>query len=121
MKMKKKTLLVVTDHGKSRLLPGLLLRPLGFTVFECASGQEAIRIFLNEKPACVLVGLRLEDASGLDVLKGIREVPSGCQTQVIAYVSPLDQVEKAGLIAQGFDGVLLQPIKSHDLVKILVL
>ena len=114
----KKTILVVDDNGSNRLLPGLILRPLGFTVLECASGREAIEVLAKVTVAGVLLDLAMPGLSGLEVLRVIRADPLHKHLRVIAYTHCLDNADVAGLTAQGFDGVLLKPLKSINLLKI---
>jgi len=67
-----KTILVVDDNGSNRLVPGLILRPFGFTVLESSSGQEAIDMLLHVEVSGVLLDIQMPGLSGLEVLRRIR-------------------------------------------------
>lgn len=114
-----KTILVVDDNGSNRLLPGLILRPLGFTVLECASGEEAIDVLSNVAVTGVLLDIRMPGMSGLDVLQRIRSDGVHRHTKVIAYTAYATPDDFDYLIDQGFNSVLLKPLKSTNLLKIL--
>ncbi len=112
-----KTILVVDDNGSNRLVPGLILRPFGFTVLESASGQEAIDLLPHVVFSGVLLDIQMPGLSGLEVLRRIRLDPRHRKAKVIAYTAYASTGDVGGLIAQGFDAVLLKPIKSIDLIK----
>lgn len=114
-----KTILVVDDNGSHRLLPGLILRPLGYTVLECASGLEAMDVLTNVPVAGVLLDIQMPGLTGLDVLRAIRSNPSLSRTRVIAYTAYATDDDIDPLIEQGFNDVLIKPIKSMQLVKII--
>lgn len=114
-----KTILVVDDDGSNRLVPGLILRPFGFTVFESASGEEALDLLLMVVVCAVLLDIQMPGLSGIEVLQRIRSDPRHQKTKVIAYTAYATLNDVGGLIAQGFDAVLLKPIKSIDLLNIL--
>lgn len=113
------TLLVVDDNGGNRLLPGLILRPLGFTVLECSSGREAIDVLSRMPVGGVLLDIQMPGLSGLDVLECIRADAIFGQTRVIAYTGFASSQDVDFYFSRGFDGVLLKPIRSSDLLKIL--
>lgn len=112
------TILVVADTGSNRLLPGLILRPLGFSVLECADGQEGIELLAQTGMTGVLLDIQMPSLNYHEVLQRIKKTPLQRQTKIIAYTAQatLDDVQE--LLSQGFDAVLLKPIKSADLVKI---
>jgi two-component system cell cycle response regulator DivK len=114
-----KTILVVDDNGSNRLVPGLILRPLGFTVLETSSGQVAIDLLPQVEVSGVLLDIQMPGVSGLEVLRRIRSDPRHHKTKVIAYTAYANSGDVGGLIAQGFDAVLLKPIKSIDLINTL--
>jgi CheY-like chemotaxis protein len=114
-----KTILVVDDNGSNRLVPGLILRPLGFTVLETSCGQEAIDLLPQVEVSGVLLDIQMPGLSGLEVLRRIRSDPRHHKTKVIAYTAYANSGDVEGLISQGFDAVLLKPIKSIDLIKTL--
>ena len=63
-------ILLVDDHivvreGVRRLLSGMQ----GASIFEAATGQEALAIFRKEKPELVLLDLNLSGIGGLELLR----------------------------------------------------
>ena len=63
-------ILLVDDHivvreGVRRLLSGMQ----GASIFEAATGQEALALFRKEKPELVLLDLNLSGIGGLELLR----------------------------------------------------
>ena len=117
-KMKSKSILVVDDKGINRLLPGLILRPFGWTVHETDSGLDVLSVLKNSDVACVLLDIAMPDISGLDVLKNIRASSVFGGIKVIAYTAHATQDDTDQLMGLGFDAVLIKPITSNQLLEI---
>lgn len=114
------TIIVVDDNAGNRLLPGLILRPLGFQVLECASGQEAVALMAKTRVVAVLLDIDMPSLNCLAMLPAIKQSQQTQPMEVIACTANASPKEAQNLIVRGFDGVLLKPIKSSDLVKILI-
>lgn len=114
------TLLVLVGNGSDRLMPGLVLRPLGFTVLECACAQEAMALLLQQPLAAALIDVQTAAMCGLEVLQCFRHHPMHQHTQAIACTFHATQEEQAFWHSQGFDAVLLKPFRSVDLLRLLV-
>ena len=114
-----KTILVVDDNEINRILPGLILRPFGFSIYECQNGFEAVQVIKKIPISAVLLDISMPGMSGLEVLKVIRGNTEIDHPTVIAYTSTSSDVETEELLAHGFDAVLLKPITSEKLLSIL--
>ena len=117
-KMKSKSILVVDDKGINRLLPGLILRPFGWTVLETDSGLDVLSVLKNSDVACVLLDIAMPDISGTDVLKNIRASSAFGGIKVIAYTAHATHDDTDQLMGLGFDAVLIKPITSNQLLEI---
>ena len=116
--MKSKSILVVDDKGINRLLPGLILRPFGWTVHEVDSGLNVLPVLKNLDVACVLLDISMPDISGLDVLKNIRASSGYGRIKVIAYTAYATHDDTDHLLGLGFDAVLIKPLTSSQLLEI---
>ncbi len=116
--MKSKSILVVDDKGINRLLPGLILRPFGWTVHEVDSGLNVLPVLKNLDVACVLLDISMPDISGLDVLKNIRASSGYGSIKVIAYTAYATHDDTDHLLGLGFDAVLIKPLTSSQLLEI---
>ena len=115
--MKSKSILVVDDKGINRLLPGLILRPFGWTVHEVESGLDILNKLKKLEVMCVLLDISMPDISGLEVLKKIR-ASQYRDVKVIAYTAYASDDDKDHLMGLGFDAVLIKPLTSSQLLAV---
>src|SRR5437879_9563611 len=73
LKTNKETILVVDDEKMIRWSLGEALRGWGFVPVEAATAGDGLAAFEAESPAAVLLDINLPDASGLEVLRKIRQ------------------------------------------------
>ena len=72
MSKKKNTLLVVDAEPQTRKMLDIVLDPAAFTVEECLTGKEAMRLCASLKPDLILLDLNLPDMNGNDVITSVR-------------------------------------------------
>lgn len=119
--MKKITLVVVDDNLVSRLLPGFILRPLGMMalVLECESGMEAIRLIELHQITHVLLDISMPSENGIALAKRIRSSSKHADIRLIAYTADVLTMDVDYLKSNGFDDVLLKPLRRIDLLRAL--
>ena len=113
--MEAKKILVVDDIGINRLLPGMMLRPLGFEVHECSDGAMALEYLKQQQMHVVLLDISMPVISGMDVLRAIKAMPE--RPLVFAYTAYADPSGEYALQQQGFDAVLIKPLSFDALLK----
>lgn len=114
-----KSILVVDDNGINRLLPGLILRPFGWAVYEAENGLDALMQLKTLDVACVLLDISMPDISGLEVLDGLRHEGAFQDLKVVAYTAYATDSDISHLKIRGFDAVLIKPITSRKLLEVL--
>lgn len=114
-----KTVLVVDDNGINRLLPGLILRPFGWTVHEVDGGAAALEILKNIQVSCVLLDISMPEVTGRDVLRGLKADEQLKELKIVAYTAYAELKDVENLLAEGFDGVLIKPLTSFKLLNVL--
>lgn len=115
-----KSVLVVDDSGINRLLPGLILRPFGWTVFEAESGADALQILETYQVSCILLDIVMPDRDGFQVLNDIRKFNMYSNIKIFAYTGNFVSRENIlNLKKSGFDEVILKPITSKKLIEML--
>lgn len=117
--MNKKSILVVDDNVVNRLIPGLILRPFGWDVYEAGGGIDALSILNEVFISCVLLDISMPDVNGLDVLAGIRKNSNLNNLKIIAYTAYTESKDVSCLTGLGFDSVLLKPLTSEKLLNVL--
>lgn len=108
------SILVVDDSGYARRLLRTMLEANGHTVAEAGSGMAALESYFVQRPDVVLLDLTMEDMSGLDVLKRLREVDAAARVIVISadvQRTTADLVVEAG----GFR-FLGKPANKHEVL-----
>ena len=74
-----KTLLILDDDDPLRGRLSRAMEKKGFTIKEAKTVAEGLQIAKNSPPGFALIDLRLEDGSGLDVVKEISKNKKDCR------------------------------------------
>lgn len=109
-----KRILVVDDSDESRSILGLILhRSLGYEMIEAATGNEAIKKAISEKPDLIIMDLGLPEISGVAATKVIKNDPSTAHIPIIAHtVWPADSCKEDALNA-GMVDYLQKPVSMR--------
>ena len=70
-------LLIVDDEVDVREFAGNFFRKRGVQVFLSSNGMEALGLIAAERPDLVLLDIRMEEMSGMDVLRQLRTLQHG--------------------------------------------
>jgi CheY-like chemotaxis protein len=102
-------ILVVDDMADTRRLMRRVLERAGFQVVEAATGELAIEAIARERPALVVLDLRLPGMSGFDVARWVRQHddPAIARTMLLACsasVQPEVQREAQDAGCDAFEG-----------------
>jgi len=111
----KRSILIVDDDPKLRKTLSGILRVKGYAPIVAATGKAALDRVEEEVPAVALIDLRLEDISGLEVMRGIKERSPGTECIVLTgYASQESAIEAVNLGAYSY----VQ--KPYDVEQLLV-
>ena len=105
----------VEDYAPSREASSELLRLAGFSVFEAATGGEALELVARVKPQLVLLDVKLPDISGHEVCRRLKaDDPTIPILQISAsLVSGHDKVRG---LESGADAYLVKPVEPEELI-----
>jgi signal transduction histidine kinase len=107
--------LVVDDDEAGRYYKAHVLAKRGYRVLEAGRGADALRMVDAERPALVLLDVRLPDASGIELCGEIkRRQPGTFVLQTSAAVTRRKD-RTAGLVG-GADSYLIEPIDPDELL-----
>jgi two-component system NtrC family sensor kinase len=110
-------ILVVDDNEGSRYAKRRTLQRAGYTVFEAASGEEALRLVTDRQPSLVLLDVKLPDISGLEVCQRIKSDPATAATMVVqisaTFIEGRDRIRG---LDQGADVYLVEPVHPDELI-----
>ena len=117
----KKVLLVIDDNRVSRLLPGLILQSFSeqIKVLECERGSDGLRLLESETVSHLLLDISMPDFDGIQVARAISDLSQSENMRLIAYTADARAMDDDAVKSAGFDEVLLKPIKSDDLMRVL--
>jgi two-component system OmpR family response regulator len=105
-------LLLVEDEESLRLMLREHFISEGFEVMEARDGQEALRIWGEQKPALIVLDILLPVLSGIEVLKQVR---SRDNTPIIMLTARADEVDKLLGLELGADDYLSKPFSPREL------
>jgi two-component system, sensor histidine kinase and response regulator len=108
--------LVVDDNEANRSLARNTLEDEGYTVREALNGAEAVAMFRQQRPDCILLDVRMPEVDGFAACERIRLLPGGDETPIIFLtalrdIDTFDQALKAGA-----DDFLTKPVRPTELV-----
>jgi len=109
-------ILVVDDNAENRALAKATLEDEGYVVLLATGGEEGVEAFSRERPACILLDVRMPGVDGLTACERIRALPGG-EDVAIVFVTAQREVETFDrAVAAGGDDFLTKPFRPSELV-----
>jgi two-component system, cell cycle response regulator DivK len=105
--------LVVEDDPASMKLASLLLRAAGHHVLQAVDAESAIALARSERPALVLMDLRLPGMDGLAATRQLKQDPLTSGIRIVAITGFAMKGDAERALAAGCDAYLSKPI-SYD-------
>ena len=105
-------LLTIEDDDDVRLMLKMVLEDEGYDVSEGANGTDGLRVFDEDKPALVLVDLKLPDMSGFDICRSIRETSD---VPIIIVTAQEDSFDVVAGLESGADDYVTKPFIPKEL------
>jgi CheY-like chemotaxis protein len=106
------TILIVEDNAMNLELATDLLMMAGYSIHQARSGEEGLRLARLERPALILLDLRMP---GLDGYATLRALKADAHTAVIPTVALTAQAmtgDREAALAAGFDDYITKPIDT---------
>jgi two-component system, cell cycle response regulator DivK len=111
-----RTILLVDDHEDNRLALMMVLQRVGYRAIGAENGLEALEVVRAERPDLVLMDLAMPVMGGRDAMRAIRADPEIAATPIVALTAMALSVDRAALIEEGFDGLLIKPCMPPVLI-----
>jgi two-component system KDP operon response regulator KdpE len=105
--------LVVDDEASIRRYLRAALGAQGLTVYETATGLEAIQAVLSHRPDIIILDLGLPDIDGIEVTRRLRE---WSQTPIIVLSVREAEQDKVAALDAGADDYLTKPFGTGELL-----
>jgi CheY-like chemotaxis protein len=114
-------ILVADDHPTNRELVRLVLQGLGAEISDAGDGEEVVRMAAAAPFDIILMDLRMPKLDGLGAMRRIRTAPGpNGAIPILAFTADADPSTIAGLMAQGFDGVVAKPLDLEALIDTVI-
>ena len=104
------TILIVEDNEKNMKLVRDILRHQGHATLEAVTGNDGVRLALEERPDLVLMDIQLPDIDGIEALGQIRADRSLDAMPVLAVSASVMPDDQQKIISSGFDAFITKPI-----------
>lgn len=110
-------ILIVDDEKSMREFLSIVLSKEGYTVFTAADGEEALQQVEKDIFDLVITDIKMPKLSGLEVLKGVKEVsPDTIVLMITAFATTETAIEA---MKQGAYNYLIKPFKIDE-VKLII-
>lgn len=113
MTLSNQRVLVVDDEAPIRRYLRAALGAQGLTVYESASGEEALQAVLSHRPDIIILDLGLPDIDGIEVTRRLRE---WSQTPIIILSVREAEQDKIAALDAGADDYLTKPFGTGELL-----
>lgn len=109
-------ILVVDDEKDIRTVIGMALTAVGgFTVEECALGEDAARVAAAFAPDLILLDVMMPGLDGPSTLRRLRQDPGTAETPVIFMTAKIMPGEVEHYLGLGAVGVIAKPFDPMTL------
>lgn len=116
-KTNEKTILVIDDEAPLRVLVSETLTGLRYKVLEAKTGQEGLRIAIDEKPDLILLDIALPGMDGFEVCRHLKEIP-GCRHIPIVMLTAMGQeADRKRGIESGAEAYITKPFSPVMLLR----
>jgi two-component system cell cycle response regulator DivK len=110
------TILIVEDNEKNMKLVRDILVHQGHRVVEAVTGEEGVRLAIEQRPDLVLMDIQLPDISGVTALGRIRAHAALDGVPVLAVSASVMPDEQQRVVSSGFDAFIAKPISMKPFV-----
>jgi DNA-binding response OmpR family regulator len=111
------SILIVDDEDSFRELLGHFIERHGVQVFKAKDGCQALQLYSENKPSCVILDLKLPEMNGEEVFQKIRAINP--QVKIYLVSGAMDVSLKKLTDKLGANGCLNKPITLEEISEII--
>ncbi|MDH6294140.1 PAS domain S-box-containing protein [Agrobacterium fabrum] len=109
-------ILLVEDNRVNQIVFSQILEGLGLSWRLATSGEEALRLFVEQSPSVVLLDTTLGDIDGFEVAQRMRDLAGDKHIPIVGVITHAFEGDLDKCLASGMDDMLLKPV-SPDMVE----
>jgi len=111
-----KKILIVEDNENNLYLIKFILEKNGFSTVIAKTGEEGVKMALEENPDLILMDIQLPDINGMEATKRIRALES-TKSQIVAVTSYAMPGDREKVIEAGCNGYIEKPINPESFIS----
>ena len=108
-------ILIVEDNPLNLKLLRDVLTAQGYRIAEALTGEDGVKLALQEPPDLVLMDIQLPGMDGVTALAELKKDSSTQNIPVIAVTASAMPMERKEILAAGFDGYQSKPISVKEI------
>ena len=107
-------ILIVEDNERNLKLVRDVLQVKGYTTLEAVTGEDGVKLAVEQKPDLVLMDIQLPGMNGIEALGVLRANPVTARIPVIAVTASVMQQDRKQITEAGFDAYVGKPINLKE-------
>ncbi|MBK7875077.1 MAG: response regulator [Planctomycetes bacterium] len=111
------TIFLVDDDDALRRATQRLLQACGFQVRAFASAEAFLRAFDHAEPGCILLDLRMQGLSGLELQQLLLD--RGTSPPIVFFTGHADEAAREHALEKGAVAFLKKPVREESLIEAL--
>lgn len=108
-------MLIVDDEKEICEFLGEFFTDKGYQVFTAPTGDEALRIVVEQRPSVLLLDIMMPGKNGLDTLKEAKAIMPQIKVIMVSALETADKIEAA--MKLGADNYITKPLSLEYLEK----
>jgi two-component system, cell cycle response regulator DivK len=111
------TILYVEDNSENRMLIRRVLNSEGYTLYEAADAQEALKVLKTLHPNLILMDINMPDMDGYTLTAHNRALPNLGLVPIIALTANVMRGDRERSLEAGCDGYIQKPVDIDTLTQ----
>jgi PAS domain S-box-containing protein len=112
-------LLIAEDNLTNYNAIAEYLSSKGYQVYRAENGSEAIDLFQQIRPNCILMDIQMPVMDGLKAIRQLRADPINCKIPIIGLTALAMPGDKERCINAGADEYLIKPVSLRNLLQVI--